>query len=120
MRQPAASWQTVPPPGAAAQTRLQQLTPLVHGSPSSMQPPEPKLASSLQVPGFVADAPEQRLEQQSAPVKQKSPVAWQLTGPPALTQTCASEADTDTSSESAVPRQWRSRVSTRRSYPEFA
>lgn len=91
MRQPAASWQTLPAPGTGAQTRLQQWVPLVHGSPSSMQPPEPKLASALQVPGLVALAPVQRLEQQDAPVKQRSPVAWQPVGPPALMQVCASE-----------------------------
>ena len=75
MRQPAASWQTLPPPGAAAQTRLQQLVPLVHGSPSSMQPPEPVVWIAAQVPGAVAVAPLQTLVQQTSPVKQTSPVA---------------------------------------------
>src|SRR5262249_54017469 len=67
------------------------LVPLEQGSPSSVQPPEPKLASGLQVPGFVAVAPVHRLEQQSAPVKQRSPSALQPVGPPALMHTCASE-----------------------------
>jgi hypothetical protein len=91
MRQPAASWHTLPAPGIGLQTRLQQVVPLEHGSPSSRQPPEPKLASSAHRPGLVAEAPLQRPEQQSLPVKQKSPVAWQPIGPPALMHTWASE-----------------------------
>jgi len=75
MRQPAASWQTFPPPGDAAQTRLQQLMPLVHGSPSSMQPPEPVVWMAAQVPGVVAVAPLQTLVQHASPVKHRSPVA---------------------------------------------
>jgi hypothetical protein len=56
-----------------------------------MQPPEPKLASWLQVPGLVAVAPAQSPLQHDAPVKQRSPVAWQPIVPPALMQIWLSE-----------------------------
>jgi len=42
-RQPLATWQMCPPVAVATHSRLQQVVPLVHVWPSTLQPPDPVL-----------------------------------------------------------------------------
>ncbi|HKA86030.1 MAG TPA: hypothetical protein VKE22_00140 [Haliangiales bacterium] len=83
-RQPFAVWHTREPPDTGTQSRLQQLVPSAHGSPSTMQPPDIVLESVPQVPALAPEAMLQTLVQQSAPWKQMSPVALQPVVPPAF------------------------------------
>jgi hypothetical protein len=76
-RQPLAGMQARPPVLVGAHTRLQQLVHPWHGSPSTVQPPDPVDMSTPQVPAF---DPMTRLHtpvQQSVETKQISPVALQ-------------------------------------------
>ena len=76
-RQPEAEAQTVAPLPGSRQSLLQQPLPAAQGRPSTVQPPVPGAVTSWQVPGPPPVA-EQIPEQQSAPLRQMSPVALQL------------------------------------------